>query len=78
MSSTITERIEAAKAVVPLGEPLVGIKELAAWSGIPVSTLYSLLAAGRGPVHFKLGRCLRFRPADIHSWLDSISRGAAA
>jgi len=78
MKKTVTSNDGAAGIVVTLGPPLIGIKELADWSGIPVSTLYSLLAGGRGPVHFKLGRLLRFRPADVHCWLDGMGREAAA
>ena len=68
------------KPLAPMGPPLLSLDELVAWCGIPKSTMYSLMQDSRGPRSMKLGRQLRFRPADVDAWLDglAIEREAAA
>ncbi|WP_292650841.1 helix-turn-helix domain-containing protein [Nocardioides sp.] len=50
-------------------EASYSIKDLAAELGVPVQTLYDLRTQGRGPVGFRIGRCLRFRRSEIDAWL---------
>lgn len=38
--------------------------------GISISTLEKLRVYGGGPPYLKLGRCVRYRVADIKSWLE--------
>ena len=64
--------------VAPLGEPLLSLDDLTTWTAVPKSTLYSLLAAGRGPRHAKIGRALRFRAVDVREWHDGLIRGEAS
>jgi excisionase family DNA binding protein len=63
-----------------LGAPLLSLNEVAAWTQTKKSTLYALLSQGRGPRCSKVGRALRFHPADIHTWISELadSRGPHA
>ncbi|MGB3763655.1 MAG: helix-turn-helix domain-containing protein [Ornithinimicrobium sp.] len=41
--------------------------------GVPVDTLYAWRTKGAGPPAFKVGRHLRYDPAEVVVWLKSIS-----
>jgi excisionase family DNA binding protein len=56
-----------------LGAPLLSLHEVSAWTQIGKSTLYSLLAEGKGPRHARLGKSLRFRIADVDNWVDELA-----
>jgi excisionase family DNA binding protein len=56
-----------------LGAPLLSLDDIAKWTSVPKSTLYSLIADGRGPHGMKLGRVLRFRPTAVDAWLDQLT-----
>lgn len=45
------------------------LSELAARLGVSAQTIYDLRSQGRGPRGFRIGRHLRFRPAEIDAWL---------
>lgn len=51
---------------------LLTIDEVADYLQTPKSTLYSLRSDGRGPLSRRVGRSLRYRRADVESWLDSL------
>lgn len=40
-----------------------------AYTGLSRSTLEKLRVFGGGPPYLKLGRAVRYRPADLDSWL---------
>ena len=61
-----------------IGDPLLSLDDLVAFTGTPKSTLYSLRSAGRGPVSLKIGRNLRFRRADVLAWVDALVEDTAA
>lgn len=61
-----------------LGAPLLSLDELMTWTGVPKSTLYSLLSAGKGPRCLKIGRVLRFRASDVESWLEELTNAREA
>ena len=44
--------------------------ELSELLGIPTSTLANWRCAGVGPAYFRVGRHVRYRPADVDAWLD--------
>lgn len=46
-------------------------EEVSAWLGVPVATLYQWRHRNRGPRASRVGRHLRYRTADVESWLDS-------
>lgn len=55
----------------PLGlEPLLDIDELAAYLGVPVSTIYDWRTRGLGPVAHRFGKHLKFAASDVRAWVD--------
>ncbi len=45
-------------------------KEAAAFLGLPVATLHQWRYLGTGPRAYKVGRWLKYDPADIVAWLQ--------
>ncbi|GGQ48452.1 helix-turn-helix transcriptional regulator [Streptomyces asoensis] len=43
-----------------------------------VETVYQWRRKRTGPRGFRVGRHLRFHPADVRAWVDSLREGAAA
>jgi excisionase family DNA binding protein len=54
----------------PSAEPLLGPRDVATRWGVPVSWVYSQAETGKLPA-FKLGKYLRFRPAEVTAWLEA-------
>lgn len=54
-----------------LPDRLWSAKEAAAFLGVPVATLHQWRYLGTGPKAYKVGRWLKYDPADIASWLHS-------
>jgi excisionase family DNA binding protein len=53
-------------------------QDTADYLGVPVKTLYSWRHRDRGPRTLKVGRHLRYRPADVETWLaEQNGEGAA-
>jgi excisionase family DNA binding protein len=52
-------------------DKLWSIQELAEFLSIPVGTLYQWRSAGYGPVGRRMGKYVRFRPADVYAWVDA-------
>ncbi|MFD6715866.1 excisionase [Micromonospora sp. TSRI0369] len=53
----------------PLPE-LWSIQDTAAFLRVPVGTLYQWRHRRIGPRAFKVGRHLRYNPADVRAWLE--------
>ena len=53
----------------PSEPPLWSAADVARHLNLPVSTLYQWRYRGQGPQGRKIGRHLRFRPADVHRWV---------
>lgn len=51
-------------------EPLWSVQEVSAFLGVPVGTLYQWRYRRIGPRAARVGRHLRYRPADVRAWLD--------
>lgn len=49
--------------------PLLSIDEVAAWLSVTVQTIYSWRKRGIGPAALKVGKHLRFRPADVEQFI---------
>lgn len=50
--------------------------EVAELAGIPVATLTNLREKGKGPRYLRINeKCVRYTPADIDAWLQSIGEG---
>ncbi|UOQ89484.1 helix-turn-helix domain-containing protein [Agromyces endophyticus] len=48
---------------------LMDITELAAYLGVPVSTVYDWRTHGKGPVAYRFGKHLKFAVADVRAWV---------
>lgn len=48
------------------------VTELAAFLGVSRSTLFRIRERGAGPRSIKLGSAVRFRRADVETWLNTI------
>jgi excisionase family DNA binding protein len=57
-------------------EPLMGVKELAEYLGVPVQTIYDWRVAGTAPRAFKFGKRLKFAVSDVQSWLRAHQEAA--
>jgi len=54
---------------------LLTAKELASTLAVSLRRLEQMIANGEAPVHLKIGRLRRWRPADVDEWTVS-QRGA--
>ncbi len=77
-TTNITPITARAKAKAPTGatqpgipERLWTINETSQYLSVPVNTLYQWRVTGGGPRAFKLGKHLRYDPADIRAWLET-------
>lgn len=59
-------------------EKLLTPEEAANVLGVPLTTLYQWRHRRRGPRSIKVGRHLRYRPADIEAYLDAQTQDAGA
>jgi len=59
-------------------EPLWSIEQVAIFTAVPVSTLFSLRTARRGPPGARVGRSLRFKPEAVRSWFDDLTAASEA
>ncbi len=60
-------------------DPLWDVDDVSTFLRVPVPTLYQWRHRGLGPRAFKVGRHLRYDPAEVHAWLrrqrnDDVSR----
>jgi excisionase family DNA binding protein len=67
--------VETASTETELPE-LLTVAEVAAYLGVPVSTIHFWRGRKQGPPAFKVGRRLMFRARDVAAWLDE--RAASA
>lgn len=51
-------------------EQLWSAAQLAEYLGVPVKTIHQWRYLRKGPRGFRVGRHLRFRPADVRAWED--------
>ena len=52
-------------------DKLMTVEELAEYLAVPVQTVYRWRHRGYGPRGIKVGRYIRFRRADVETWLNS-------
>ncbi len=50
-------------------EPLWSVEEVSEFLGVPVATLYQWRYRRTGPRASRVGRHLRYDPADVRAWL---------
>ncbi len=46
------------------------VQEVASFLGVPVATLYQWRYCGVGPKAYRVGRYLRYDPAEVSRWLQ--------
>ncbi len=61
---------KAAVRQLPIAPRLWSVSDVSEFLGIPVGTLYQWRHRGQGPRARKVGRHLRYDPADVQAWLD--------
>lgn len=52
-------------------QKLLSVDELAELLGVPKFTIYRWSTDRTGPPAYRVGRFLRYRPAEVEAWLDS-------
>jgi excisionase family DNA binding protein len=52
-------------------ERLLSPHEVAAFLGVPLQTIYRWRYLHEGPPGYRVGRHVRYRPADIERWLET-------
>jgi len=55
---------------------LWGVKDVSAFLGVPVMTLYHWRRSGYGPRGTRVGRYIRYRPEEVRAWFDEQGREA--
>ncbi len=60
----------AARPAPKTGDRLWSADDTSAFLGIPVGTLYQWRCRGEGPRSYRVGRWLRYDPAEVRQWLD--------
>jgi predicted DNA-binding transcriptional regulator AlpA len=58
-------------------EPLWSVDDVSAFLQVPVKTLYQWRHRGYGPSARPVGRYIRYRPADVRAWVDSLDEKSA-
>jgi len=58
---------------VTAAERLWTIEDVSAYLGIPVGTLYQWRSKEYGPPGRRMGKYVRYRPADVRAWVDSLN-----
>jgi predicted DNA-binding transcriptional regulator AlpA len=55
---------------------LRGVQDVAEYLGVPVQTLYDWRCKGYGPRGKRVGKYLRYDPAEVRRWFDELSDAA--
>ena len=58
--------------------PLLDIRELSSYLGVPVSTIYDWRSRGVGPPAYRFGKHLKFAVSDVRVWIEQQRDGAKA
>ncbi len=51
-------------------EPLLDVGDLAAYLGVPISTVYDWRTNGKGPRAYRSGKHLTFALSDVRIWIE--------
>ncbi len=71
------EEEQGSKVQAPI-DRLWSVEEVSYYLGVPVPTLYQWRCEGRGPKSRRLGRHVRYRPADVEAWVDGLAVSGVA
>ena len=66
------------QTALPDRRPLLSAEELADYLGVPLSTVYVWNHRRQGPPALKVGRHLRYRWAEVATWLEEQAIDRAA
>lgn len=81
MRSASTQRTPTAEdtATTPLSvsDRLWTVTDVSHYLGVPVGTLYQWRSRRLGPPGLRVGRHLRYRPAEVARWLDESAAASA-
>lgn len=58
-------------------EPLLSPQDLSDLCGVPIGTVYQWNYRRVGPRAIKVGKHVRYRPADVEAWLESNAQTAS-
>ncbi len=58
-------------------EPLLDVAELAAYLGVPISTVYDWRTRGAGPRAYRFGKHLKFAVSDVRLWVEQQREGSS-
>lgn len=58
--------------------PLLDIRELSEYLGVPVSTIYDWRSRGVGPRAYRFGKHLKFAVTDVTEWIEAQRDPASA
>lgn len=72
------EAPDTGAVVEPLFDPLLTVKDVSAWLGKPVGTLWQWRTRGKGPKSLKIEGSLRYRRSDILAYLDACASDSPA
>lgn len=53
------------------------VEDVSDYLGVPVRTLYDWRCKGYGPQGKKVGRYVRYQPAEVERWFDSLTDDVA-
>jgi excisionase family DNA binding protein len=59
-----------AKTMTEIPDRLLSVQDVAALLQIPIKTIYDWRCRGVGPRPIRMGRYLRFDPADVARWVE--------
>ena len=51
-------------------EPLLDVRELADYLGVPISTVYDWRTRGLGPRAYRFGKHLKFAVSEVRIWVE--------
>ena len=54
------------------------VQDVSYYLGVPVQTVYAWRSSGRGPGGRRVGKRLRYRPADVRAWVEALSTEVAS
>ena len=57
---------------------LWSVQDVSDYLGVSVETLYGWRSDGTGPPGRRMGKRLRYRPADVREWVASLPTGVAS
>ena len=55
-----------------IADRLWSVQDVSEYLGVSVQTVYQWRSAGTGPPGRRVGRRLRYRPADVRAWVESL------